>query len=747
MRGNKPATYLLTFAFIASTLSPALARQANVPGGTLRGTVTLESGGTPVHNVTITILQLRRSVETDESGRYEFTNVPPGNYDVTAHLHRVPDVVRSVRLAAGAAETLDFQLRITGVKEEVTVTASGNEESSFNSLQSVTSLSAVELTTKNTASIGEALDHELGVSKRSFGPGNSRPVVRGFDGDRVLVVQDGQRIGSLGAQSGDHGEPIDVLTVEKLEVVKGPATLLYGSNAIGGVVNAVTGHEYAHKGVQGYLTGLTGTNREQLGGSGGVEYGTERWLIWGSGGSQRADDYRAGEDRIVRNSFTRSSHGSAGVGHFRDKGFFNAGYTYNRSRYGIPVDTRPRVVPVRAGEEPSPPESVFLTMRRHSVSLKGGFRETGTLIDSGTFSAQYNDYEHSENDSFTGLANTTFKNKTFVYNAMFDHQRVGRHSGTFGFWGQRRDFDTVGEEAIAPPTKQNSFAAFGLEKIDFDRLSLQFGARVEHNSYDPDGLMQRSFTGVSAAAGMRVQTWTGGAFVANYTHSYRAPALEELYNNGPHPGNLVFEIGDANLRGERGDGIELGARHSSSRLRGEFNVFLYRMRNFIFLSPTGEKSEDEESEFPIAEYRQGDSRFTGFEAQVNVGLHRYLWLTLGADYVNAELTDMDTPLPRIPPLRGRVGLEFNYQGLRVQPEAVLAKDQSRVFPLETRTPGYSVFNVMGSYTLTSAHIAHVFAVSAFNLTDKLYFNHLSFIKDIAPEIGRGARLTYTMRFF
>jgi iron complex outermembrane receptor protein len=108
---------------------------------------------------------------------------------------------------------------------------------------------------------------------------------------------------------------------------------------------------------------------------------------------------------------------------------------------------------------------------------------------------------------------------------------------------------------------------------------------------------------------------------------------------------------------------------------------------------------------------------------------------------------MDTPLPRIPPLRGRVGLEFNYQGLRVQPEAVLAKDQSRVFPLETRTPGYTVFNVTGSYTLTSAHIAHVFAVSAFNLTDKLYFNHLSFIKDIAPEIGRGARLTYTMRFF
>ena len=744
MRGTRVTGFILTFAFLLGSFSPAVAGQA---AGTLRGTVTLENGGTPVHNVTVTILQLRRSVDTDENGKYEFTNVPAGTYDVSAHLHRVPDVVRPIRLAAGAAETLDFALRISGVKEEVTVTASGNQESSFNSIQSITSVSAVELAQKNTASIGEALDHELGVAKRSFGPGNSRPVVRGFDGDRVLVVQDGQRIGSLGSQSGDHGEPIDVLTVEKLEVVKGPATLLYGSSAIGGVVNAVTGHDVAHEGVQGYLTGLLGSNRGQFGGSGGVEYGTDRWLIWGNGGGQRADDYKAGEGRIVENSYTRSSHGSAGFGYFKDRGFVNFGYSYNRSRYGIPVDDRPGLIVVRPGEEPEPPETVFLTMRRHSLSFNGGFRETGGFVDGGKISLQYNDYRHAENDSFTGLPNTTFKNKTVVYSGMFDQKKTGRLSGTLGLWGQNRDFNTIGEEAIAPPTRQHSFAVFGLEKIDFDRFGLQFGARLERNAYNPDGLVERSFTGVSGAVGFRVPTWRGGALVANYSHSYRAPALEELYNNGPHPGNLAFEIGNPNLKREAGDGIDLGVRHSSERVRGEFNFFYYRIRDFVFLAPTGEESEDEEAELPIAEYRQGDTRYVGIEGQLNLGLHRNLWLNLGTDYVNAELRADGTPLPRIPPLRGRVGLELLYGGLRIQPEAVLAKDQRRTFPLETRTPGYGIVNLTASYTLTSQHIAHVFALNAFNLTDKLYFNHLSFIKEIAPEIGRGVRFTYTMRFF
>jgi iron complex outermembrane receptor protein len=242
---------------------------------------------------------------------------------------------------------------------------------------------------------------------------------------------------------------------------------------------------------------------------------------------------------------------------------------------------------------------------------------------------------------------------------------------------------------------------------------------------------------------MRVPTWNGGAFVANYTHSYRAPALEELYNLGPHPGNATFEVGDPNLRHEQADGVDLSVRHSTSRLRAEVNYFYYHLKNFIFLAPTGEEEEG----LIVADYAQGKTRYTGAEARLDVGLHRNLWLISELDYVNAKLTDTDTPLPRIPPLRGRLGFEATYKGFRFAPEAVMSKDQDQIFPTETRTGGYTIFNVNASYIFPHQHYAQTISVTAFNLGDRLYRNHLSFIKEFAPEIGRGVRLTYSLRFF
>jgi iron complex outermembrane recepter protein len=269
---------------------------------TLRGTVTLGDSGKPVHNALITILQLKRTVGTDSNGRYEFQGLPPGRYDVVAHLDRVPDIVRTADLTTGGA-TVDFQIELTGVREEVTVTATGSEQAVSSSIQSVEVLGSIELAKKSPVSLGEALDGELGIAKRSFGPGTARPVIRGFDGDRVLVLQDGNRIGGLGFESGDHAEPVDVLTVERVEIVKGPASLLYGSNAIGGVVNTISGHDSPHKGVNGYLTGVGSTNGSHGGGSGGIEFGTDRWLTWANVGGQRSGDYNTPIGR-VENSFS-----------------------------------------------------------------------------------------------------------------------------------------------------------------------------------------------------------------------------------------------------------------------------------------------------------------------------------------------------------------------------------------------------------------------------------------------------------
>ncbi|MCI0488200.1 MAG: TonB-dependent receptor, partial [Blastocatellia bacterium] len=537
MRGRKYITNFIVWVFFLASIPATAFSQSN---GSLRGTVILEDKNTALHDVVITIVQLKRSAQTDETGAYEFQGVPPGNYTVLAHLEGFPDIVQNIQINSGDALTLDFQLRFSGPREQITVTASGDEQTTFEAFQSVTSLDSTKLAEMSHPSIGEVLEKEPGVGKRSFGPGTTRPIIRGFDGDRVLVLQDSVRIGSLGSQSGDHGEPIDVLSLERLEVLKGPATLLYGSNAIGGVVNAITGHDYAHRGVRGYFTALGGTTNNQGGVSGGIEYGVGSWLFWGNGTGQRTSDYNTpiGE---IQNSKTRVGSGLGGFGWYGDKSFFSFSYGYDDRRYGVPFAAMFEGGEEEGGEEEGE-EFIELDMRRHDFRFNGGFRDTGNIIDAFRLTLSYSDYQHKELEG--DQVGTTFDNKLLVYRGVFDQRRTGIFSGKFGFEGQFRDYETVGAEALAPPVDHKSFSVFTLQEIAYKPASFQFGGRVEYNKYDPTGLNERSFTGFSGGAGVRFNLWEGGAFVANYSHSYRAPALEELYNFGPHIGNLTFEVGN-----------------------------------------------------------------------------------------------------------------------------------------------------------------------------------------------------------
>jgi iron complex outermembrane receptor protein len=707
--------------------------------GTLRGKVTLADNGNPLHDVSITIVKLKLSAETDENGNYAINNVPVGTWAVHAHLESFPDTVQTVTVNSNESVTADFQMKLRGIREQVTISATGAEQSTFESFQSVVSLDSIDLAEKGQPSLGEVLDRQPGVAKRSFGPGSSRPIVRGFDGDRVLVLQDGMQLGSIGAQSGDHGEPVDVLSLERIEVVKGPAALLYGSNAIGGVVNAISGHNLhtdPHSGARGYVTTIAGSNNNQGGASGGIEYGTGKRLFWGNGSYQNVGDYRAPTVGQIVNSAAQSGGGSGGLGYFGDNGFFSANYGYDQRRYGIPF----------AGLfEGEPDAQIDLKMRQHALGFNAGRRKLNGFLESFRLSLNYNDYNHKELEIEDGEeeVGTNFDNDLFVYRGVFEQKRHGALTGSFGFWGQRRAYETIGAEALAPRTTQNSFAVFGLEEINLKRVAFQFGGRVEHNRYSPVTGEARDFTGFSGAAGLRVQLWSGGAFVVNYTRSYRAPALEELYNQGPHPGNLTFEIGDVNLRRERGDGVEFSLRHSTSKARFEANYFHYSLRDFIFLAPTGK----EEDGLPVGEYKQFDARYRGTELRAEFNVAPTLWVLTGLDYVRAELTETNQSLPRIPPLRFRLGADWRWKGIGVRPEFVAVARQRKVFAPETPTDAYALFNFDVSYTIPQEHVAHVFSLNTFNLGNTLYRNHSSFLKDLAPEIGRGVRFVYTLRFF
>ena len=731
--------------------------------GSIEGRVILTNNGEALHGAIVEILELRRNAITDKQGRYRFDQVPPGRYRLLAHLDStLTEETQSVETKAGMIATANFALAVAPERYEVTVTASGREETAFESFQSVTSQTSYDLAESIAPGLGEVLAGRPGngVAARSFGAGNSRPIVRGFDGDRVLIMQDGIRTGTLSSQSGDHGELMNTATLDRVEVVKGPATLLYSSNALGGVVNAITRHhavhQHPHAGLRGHISGTGGSGNAFGAGTGGFEYGSGKWMIWGGGGGQRSGDYDTPEGTVF-NSRTRLANAYGGVGWYGDRNFFSFGVHADDGVYGVPFAAQFEAQEEEGEglEEGEEIERIVLDSERWSYQFNWRIRKLGSAIDNFALKLNFTQWEHDEVEIFTNgdrAVETMFNQEQFVYRGSFEQSKHGPLTGRFGFWGLVRDYEVEGEEALSPPVDQNAFAVFGLEELEFERIRLQFGGRLERTSYQPKALAgneralslaKRTFTGASAAAGARIGLWRDGALVVNYAHSYRAPALEELYNFGPHVGTLSFEIGNPGLEAETGDGVEISLRRRGGRARGELNFFYYKFDNFVFPFAPGGIEEG----LRVIEFTQLDSRFLGAEGNLDLGLHNNLWLNLGMDFVDAQETVNRTPLPRIPPLRGRVGFDFRYQGLSVRPELILASSQHQTFSGETRTPGYTVVNLKASYTIAGRRLVHQFAVNLFNVADRLYRNHASFIKDLAPEIGRGIRFTYRIRFF
>lgn len=737
--------------------------------GSIVGRVFLPNGTLVVHS-TVLIVDLGLEIETNDEGAFQFETVPAGTYDLVAHLNTLSSQSVLVSVAEGAEVSVDLILVLTPIRESITVTASGRHESTFEAVQSVTSLDTFDLAEKLGPSLGEVLDGEPGISKRSFGPGSARPVIRGFDGDRVLVMADGVRTASLGSQSSEHGDSIDPGNLERVEVVKGPATLLYGSSAIGGVVNAVSRHHemhrHQHEGIRGQMTAGAGTNNGMFSTSANVEYGFNKWMVWAGGGGQRTSDYQTplGD---VENSETRLENASGGAGWFGERVYGTFGYRFGGGRYGIPYAAALHGEDDHSGDagngdDHQEVDSVDLSFDQHSVRVDLGVNGLGRVANSFQLTLNYADWQHRElevSDSGTETVGTKFDNSQFVYRGVFEQQKRGISSGSYGFWGMTRDYSSFGEEALSPPVKHNAFALFTLQELSYSNLRFQFGGRFELNRYHPESVAgtagmidsegapqfhpDRSFPGLSVGAGVRVGLWKEGAFVANYSNAYRSPALEELYNFGPHLGNLAFEIGNPHLTGERSNGLDLSLRHRSDRVSGEVNFFYYHISDFIYLVPTGR----EEHGLQEAKYLQDSSRFTGVECTLILSLNDLVWLDLGLDSVDARVIDSGEHLPRIPPLRGRLGIDIRYRGLSLKPEWVVASRQNEVFETETETPGYGTASLTATYSIPRQHTSHHFSVTGFNLGNRLFRNHVSFLKDLAPEMGRGVKVAYVMNFF
>ena len=770
--------FVAAVAAVVLMTAPAWAQET----GVVRGSVTLEENGEPVHGAVILLVGSGAFTLTDEQGEFEIGSVTAGSYEVLAQREHLTASRQAITIVPGETATVEFELGLSPVHEHVTVTASATgTETAFEAFNAVTTLDSFDLARASSASLGEALQSEPGMASRSFGPGSSRPIIRGFDGDRVLILQDGVRTGDLSSQSADHGTSLDPNAAERIEIVRGPATLLYGSNAVGGVVNVITPHESYRDSLfdetRAQFSTNAGSANAQVGTNASLQHSRGSVLFWGGGSMRKTDDYQTPLG-TVENSATELTNARAGLGWFGDQFFSSGGFTMEDARHGIPFAGEFHSAHDDDHAEEEDELDIDIDSRRRGARFDLGLRNLENRAIAGMLvSVNAIDWSHDELEILEGVESigTRYTNRTYIVRADIDQQQTERLSGKFGVWTHFRDFEAVGAEALAPQTDHTSFAAFAYEELNLGRYRVQFGGRVEQNDYrtgqragaldhdhdaddddDDDHAGEeeeapleapdprdRQFRGVSTSVGLHADLGADSAFVANLTHSYRAPALEELYNFGPHVGNLAFEVGNPNLDAETTLGLDVNLRHHAEWLRADAGIYYYDIRNFIF----GDRIDDVVDNLRVLNFLQGDSRFLGFDAKGSIRLGGNAWATLGIGYVDARLTTTNKPLPRIPPLRGTVSLDIPYRGFTLSPQLAFAGRQGDVFRDETETAGYTIFNLRASHVWPRQHTAHILTFTGYNLTNALYRNHTSFIKDLAPEMGRGVSVSYSLRFF
>lgn len=714
------------------TGATSTATAASATDATIRGRVTHHDTHAPVAGARVVVEELNREATTGSDGAYAIGPVAAGTYHlrITAQGFGPSRVETTVPAQASAPPlTVDVELEPELHYSEV-LSVSPNARDPFESYQPTTALSGQDLTIQMAGSLGAVLQNQPGVAQRSFGPGPSRPVIRGLDGDRVLLLENGQRIDDLSSQSADHGVPINPAAASRIEVVRGPATLLHGANAIGGLVNIVTDVIPTKRveRTEGSMQADFGSAASEAAGAADVSVGDGRFALHAGGSGRRSGDVDTPLG-TVENSQSQSGFGHVGASRVTDKGFFGGAYQYDNTKYGIPI--------VEDG-------NIQLTPRRHSVSARAESRGLNGPISSVRASFGVRRYRHDELEGEE--IGTRFKNDTTQFEMLANTQPLfGKMQGTYGVSGLRRAFSAEGEEALAPPIDSNNIGVFTYQEVPWSHVTLQFGARVEHTSFTPDSasdLIKRDFTNVSGSAGVLFRPSDTTTVAVSLARAVRNPALEELYFFGIHPGNFAFEIGNDQLDAEKALGFDASFRWRFARASGELSYFRNSIDNFIFRNPTGEVEED----FPVIRFTGEDSVLQGIEAHTDIEISSSWIAEVGLDLVRGELSATNEPLPRIPPVRFRGGLRYRYNALQAGGEVVIAGEQDRVFGVETPTDGYATLKLFGVYSLQQGKLVHTFTARLDNATNETYYNHLSFIKDFVPEMGRNFKFVYGVRF-
>lgn len=628
-----------------------------------------------------------------------------------------------------------------------------------------------ELVRRREATLGETLGNEPGITSSHFGAGASRPIIRGMDGPRVKVLSDGAELHDASTISPDHAVASEPLLATQIEVLRGPSALVYGGGAVGGVVNVLDGKvptAIPQKGIEGSAELRANTGAGEGAGAFSLTGGAGNLAVHVEGVARDAGDYRVGKGwapdgeptRKVPGSFNRTDTGSVGLSWVGDRGYLGAAYTRQTAKYGLPghnhsfegCHTHGTHLHCGAHDEEDGHDHgaeehgdvPVVDLRSERFDIRGELRNPFTGFSALRLRAGATDYVHDEVED--GTIATTFKNKAYDTRIELQHEPLAGFKGVIGLQTSQRKFSAIGEEAYVQPTVTRKTGLFVLEEYRLNDWygDWRFEAALRHDRQTAEAQtsgIERSHNGTSASLGAVWMFTPGYQVGTSFTRASRAPSAEELYARGLHMATSTYERGNANLRSETSQNIDLSLKKTSGDTTFGVSVFRNRISNYIY-----GRTLDEVDGLQLLQYSQADATFTGIEGEVRQRVTRNLGVTLFGDTVRAKL-DGGGLLPRIPATRAGLRLDASWQTWEGQVEWVQVARQNRVAAFETATPGYGMLNLGVSYRgqLSSGTPWQVY-LKANNLTDRLAYAHTSFIKNAAPLMGRNITVGVKVAF-
>jgi len=743
-----------------SKISENMPEVNNLLADSVAGKVIGENDNEPLIGVEVFIQRLNTGTTTNIKGNFKIKNLSSGTYTIRFSYLGYASLTRKITIPSDEASNMIIKMKEAAINfNEIIITGNPFLSETKDLSQATINLSALDLILKSGGTVGEALNFQPGVAMRSNGIATGRPVIRGFSNNKVLILEDGLRMGDLSNASDDHSISDDGSEPEKIEVLEGPSSLLYGSNAIGGVVNIISDAipSSVQQGFNGELLTQGSTVNNEFLGNAHLNYGVGSFSFHGKFWKRKGQDYSIPGGNKTFNSDIDSYGSLLGLSVHPDWGMTGFSYTDYNNKYGLPTT-------------PDADEIVYIDMHKKQYRFAADVNNINSILTSMSFKAGYLDYNHKEISRLDGTVGTAFGLKTKSADLSFTHIPVAENSnGIIGFYGLIQNYNVIGEEALTPNADYSSYAAYFLEKFSFEKTTLTFGARYESNNVKfPKATLtdstfsggENNFNSLSASLGMVYQITEATSFFVNVANAFRAPTIEELSSYSIHEAVASFDIGNRSLNKENTTGIDIGLRSQAENYSFEVTGYYNKVSNLIYRKPLAQFfSEDSDpitdepigfntngDGFRVHKYEQADAIVYGFESKLNYELLKGVTTTLVSDYVRAKNQTANENISQIPPFRFLVEMRYATPKYWFGTTLNLASAQNDVAPNEEPTAGYGIVGLYSGIKLLTGEYAHILNLKINNLFDQPYKDHLSAVKDFTFMPGRNIQLTYKLLF-